>query len=111
MKTGGGYMKLYRNLLYNPELNPNDIIIFTILSDKCESAKVFHQLDKDGFLVLSIRKIAELARIDRRTVAKSLEKLEKLHLIAIDKCGKGNSIRISAMAAEDAALTVEALCG
>lgn len=109
-KEGGGYMKIYRNLLYHPDLSPNDKIIFTILSDRCESAKVFGQLDQDGFLELSIRKIAELSGIDRRMIAKSLKKLEQLHLIAIEKCGKGNSIRISAMDPEGAALTIEALC-
>lgn len=110
-RIGGGYMKIYRNLLYNPDLKPNDIVVYTIISDKCESAAAFKRLDKDGLLSMSISQIAELARLDRKTISKSLEKLEKMHLIAVYRNGKGNSIRVSALSPDDAAITIDTLCG
>lgn len=100
-KERGGYMKLYRSLLYNKELKLNDVGIYIIIADKNEAAVAFGLLEDDGMISLSISEIAELARLDRKTVAKSLEKLEKLHLIAV-KRSNGNAIHVSAHSPDDA---------
>ena len=100
-KERGGYMKLYRSLLYNKELKLNDVGIYIIIADKNEAAVALGLLEDDGMISLSISEIAELARLDRKTVAKSLEKLEKLHLIAV-KRSNGNAIHVSAYSPDDA---------
>ena len=96
-----GYMKLYRSLLYNKDLKLNDVGVYIIIADKNEAAKEFGLLEDDGMIAFSISEIAELARLDRKTVAKSLEKLEKLNLIAVRRF-EGNAIHVSACDPEHA---------
>ena len=96
----GGYMRLYRSILYNENLKMNDVGVYTIIQDKWCTAKAFGRLGEHGTITMSISQIAELARLDRKTVAKSLEKLEKMHLLYVER-SKGNAIKICAADPED----------
>lgn len=100
-KKRGGYMKLYRSLLYNKDLKLNDVGVYIIIADKNEAATEFELLEDDGMIAFSISEIAELARLDRKTVAKSLEKLEKMNLIVV-KRSDGNAIHVSACSPDHA---------
>ena len=84
----------------NENLKMNDVGVYTIIQDKWCAAKAFGRLGEHGTITMSISQIAELARLDRKTVAKSLEKLEKMHLLYIER-SKGNAIKICAADPED----------
>lgn len=77
----GGYMRLYRNMLYSENLTPADLVIYSILADRCEIAERFGKLDEDGMITMSISEIAKMANVHRSTAVKSIDKLERMFLI------------------------------
>lgn len=101
-------MRLYRSMLYSENLTPADLVIYSILADRCDVAEHFGQLDEDGMITMSISDIAKMANVHRTTAAKSIKKLEQLFLIVtIQDPEHRKPIRVAAKDPEWAAQTLE----